>query len=75
GCMTPHSCFSKAKELLDTLPPKWDPRMQQPEDYEAPPEDDENGWTTFDRRITTTGSIKEAFRIFTEGEVCNIPPD
>ncbi|KAJ7813912.1 hypothetical protein B0H13DRAFT_1665070, partial [Mycena leptocephala] len=37
GCTTPHSCYSKAKELLDTLPPKWDPRIEQPEDYELPP--------------------------------------
>ncbi|KAJ7161823.1 hypothetical protein C8R43DRAFT_867293, partial [Mycena crocata] len=73
-CLTPHSCSVKAQELLDTLPPKWDPRAEMPEDYELPPDIDDE-WTTFDRRITTFGSIKDVFRVFTEGEICNTPPD
>ncbi|KAF8224441.1 hypothetical protein L208DRAFT_1311630 [Tricholoma matsutake] len=35
GCMNPDSCFSKAKVLLNTLLPKWDPctgiKDEQPE--------------------------------------------
>jgi ribonuclease HI len=49
----------------------------QPEDYEVQEsmEEDEDGWITFDKSVTTTGTLAEIFRIFTEGEVLNTPPD
>jgi hypothetical protein len=31
---TPHLCYAKARELLDSLQNKWDLRGMQPEDYE-----------------------------------------
>jgi hypothetical protein len=31
---TPHLCYAKAQELLDSLQNKWDLRGMQPEDYE-----------------------------------------
>ncbi|KAJ6459303.1 hypothetical protein C8R45DRAFT_760595, partial [Mycena sanguinolenta] len=71
-CPTPHSCCARAKELLDTLPPKWDPRIEQPEAYELAPSGNDDGWITFDRRIMT---ISDVFRIFMEGELCNVAPD
>ncbi|KAF8225314.1 hypothetical protein L208DRAFT_1226659, partial [Tricholoma matsutake] len=45
GCMNTHSCFSKVKALLDTLPPKWDPRVVV-EDQQPPVEPDEE-WSSF----------------------------
>ncbi len=33
-CANPHLCATRAKEMLSTLPGKWDPRRKQPEDYE-----------------------------------------
>ncbi|THU76664.1 hypothetical protein K435DRAFT_587658, partial [Dendrothele bispora CBS 962.96] len=30
-CEHPHHCMLRAEELLDTLPPKWDPRAEKPE--------------------------------------------
>ncbi|KAL1740805.1 ribonuclease H-like domain-containing protein [Schizophyllum fasciatum] len=71
-CDTPDACYAKAEQFLDTLPPKWDPRGEHPEDYEdllAPPED--RDWTYFDWRVTTYGSVSAIFRIFTEGVTCN----
>lgn len=32
NCMHPHSCSCRAKEMIDTLPEKWDPRAPQPND-------------------------------------------
>ncbi|KAF5325574.1 hypothetical protein D9758_018235 [Tetrapyrgos nigripes] len=60
--------MSRAKELLDTLPSKWDPRKSQPEDHEGDslemnaPEDADN----FDYHITTTGTLSDIFRVFTD---------
>lgn len=31
GCNKPHACIKHAKELIDTLPAKWDPRFMLPE--------------------------------------------
>ncbi|KAK0209607.1 hypothetical protein IW262DRAFT_1238206, partial [Armillaria fumosa] len=74
GCSNPNECLIRAKELLDTLPKKWDPRFMIPEDYKEGPNPQDEGYE-FDRRITTHGTIADAFRIFTEGETCNELPD
>ncbi|KAF8178319.1 hypothetical protein K438DRAFT_1470821, partial [Mycena galopus ATCC 62051] len=71
GCADPNECYKKAEQLLDKLPYKWDPRKDQPEDYEYEPEDPENEWVVFDRNITVTGPLANIFRIFTEGDVSN----
>ncbi|KAJ3848777.1 hypothetical protein EV368DRAFT_21552, partial [Lentinula lateritia] len=31
-CDHPHGCINQTKKLLDTLPKKWDPRSELPED-------------------------------------------
>ncbi|KAF8059889.1 hypothetical protein FPV67DRAFT_1424514, partial [Lyophyllum atratum] len=72
GCMNPHGCFSRAKSLLDALPPKWDPRAMIEMDQLA---EDPEEWTIFWREIVTEGSLAEIFRIFTSGEVSNELPD
>lgn len=69
GCSNPHRCYSRAAQLMATLPPKWDPRGTHPEDQERL--DDEEGEgeeiaTPFDRRITTHGLLADTFRIFTD---------
>ncbi|CAK5283645.1 unnamed protein product [Mycena citricolor] len=67
--------------MLDTLDPKWDPRKNQPEDYEhqmtPKEEEDENISREVDQRLTTTGGIEDLFRIFTEGErnKCKTAPE
>ncbi|KAJ3721117.1 hypothetical protein C8R42DRAFT_561189, partial [Lentinula raphanica] len=69
-CEHPHGCISQARKLLDTLPPKWDPRSELPEDYQgeyrASGEENRNKIVPFDNRITTNGSMSEIFRIFTD---------
>ncbi|KAJ3748253.1 hypothetical protein EV360DRAFT_56961, partial [Lentinula raphanica] len=54
-CEAPYRCFSKANQLLRTLPEKWNPTSDLPEDHEpnelCPPETE--GGITFDHRITT----------------------
>ncbi len=70
--MNPHQCASRAKDMLDTLPSKWDPRTRQPEDYEnglMKDLEEENlgdNRVPFDRRVTTYGNMGQAFRIFTD---------
>ncbi|KAJ7673855.1 hypothetical protein DFH06DRAFT_934015, partial [Mycena polygramma] len=77
GCVDPHSCYSRARELLDELPFKWDPRRTQPEDYEVQEDNnaDDDGWIVFDKSVTTSGPLANIFRIFTEGDVTNNVPD
>ncbi|KAJ3978667.1 hypothetical protein F5890DRAFT_1393221, partial [Lentinula detonsa] len=69
-CEHPHGCANQAKKLLDTLPPKWDPRSELPEDYQGEyktsREENRNNIKPFDKRITTAGSISDIFRIFTD---------
>ncbi|KAJ6527531.1 hypothetical protein B0H19DRAFT_969904, partial [Mycena capillaripes] len=70
GCMHPNKCYAKAQELLNSLEYKWDPRMMQPEDYEEyqkPAAPGESDTAEFDSRITTDGTLADAFRIFTQG--------
>ncbi|KAI0737440.1 hypothetical protein C8Q80DRAFT_1115230, partial [Daedaleopsis nitida] len=83
ACDNPDACFERAKMFLDTLPPKWDPRVRQPEDWEdAEHEMTVNecatigdNLTPFDRRVSVKGELGEIFRIFTCGEVSNLVPD
>ncbi len=78
GCTNPHSCASRARDMLDTLPPKWDPRTRQPEDYEEGVmrelADEELGEDTipFDRRLTTYGGLGQAIRIFTDANPVSV---
>ncbi|KAL1939020.1 hypothetical protein VTO73DRAFT_10280 [Trametes versicolor] len=71
GCSNPHRCYVRAKLLLDTLPPKWDPRGTHQEDYELATQADEpegDSESVFDGRVTTTGALSDTFRIFTDAE-------
>ncbi|KAJ3991448.1 hypothetical protein F5050DRAFT_1546944, partial [Lentinula boryana] len=69
-CNHPNGCMNQARKLLDTLPPKWDPRSELPEDYQEEyiPNEEErrNKIIPFDRRVTTTGTLAEIFRVFTD---------
>ncbi|TFK88635.1 hypothetical protein K466DRAFT_613128, partial [Polyporus arcularius HHB13444] len=78
GCKNPRLCMARAKDILDTLPGKWDPRRRQPQDYEDEVMADLNqeglseGLRPFDRRVTTYGDAGHTFRIFTDaGPVSN----
>jgi hypothetical protein len=60
----------KAHLLLYSLENKWDPRLLQPEDYkeyQAPEEPTNPDTAMFNSRVTTEGTLADAFRIFTEG--------
>ncbi|EIW58327.1 uncharacterized protein TRAVEDRAFT_124116, partial [Trametes versicolor FP-101664 SS1] len=77
-CANPHRCYIRAKQILDLLPPKWDPRKEQPEDYE----DEDDAWAkelgieaeVVDRRVTTKGQLSETFRVFTDGRPLSRTP-
>ncbi|KAF5357593.1 hypothetical protein D9758_007475 [Tetrapyrgos nigripes] len=60
----------RAQQLLDTLPSKWDPRSDLPEDHELSPAllnaARTDGWEPFDRTITTDGDLSDIFRIFVD---------
>ncbi|KAJ8087270.1 hypothetical protein PM082_006100 [Marasmius tenuissimus] len=70
GCIAPNGCINRAEELLNTLPPKWDPRETLPEDFENEKQQSENDedWIMFRKEIVTAKAPKELFRVFTEGE-------
>ncbi|THU86570.1 hypothetical protein K435DRAFT_613258, partial [Dendrothele bispora CBS 962.96] len=67
-CEHPHHCMLRAQELLDTLPPKWDPRAEQPADYESSFTSSSGlqGEDIFDYRLTTAGNLSDLFRVFTD---------
>ncbi|KAJ3714177.1 hypothetical protein C8R42DRAFT_591672 [Lentinula raphanica] len=64
-------------ELVRSLPPKWNPLSTLPEDYEPDslPEPEDKNSSNFDWKITTTKTLTDAFRIFTEGDQCKELPD
>ncbi|KAJ7615151.1 hypothetical protein DFH06DRAFT_925286, partial [Mycena polygramma] len=69
-CPNPHKCYVKARALLNSLEDKWNPLLVQPEDYEDGPQDPpqlSGSEVLFNPKITTKGTLANAFRIFTEG--------
>ncbi|KAL0059037.1 hypothetical protein AAF712_014250 [Marasmius tenuissimus] len=71
GCSHPHRCMTRAKELLDALHPKWDPRREiQPENYEQTPEESE-----IDSRVTTNGALGDVFRVYWRRQALHLPPE
>ncbi|KAK0241000.1 hypothetical protein EDD85DRAFT_727176, partial [Armillaria nabsnona] len=72
GCESPQKCMKRAKDLLDMLPPKWDPRWLQPEDFEEQTTGESNEeLCEFDKTLTMSGPLANIFRIFTEGDTHN----
>ncbi|KAL1744250.1 hypothetical protein HDZ31DRAFT_25396, partial [Schizophyllum fasciatum] len=73
GCENPDACYARAIEFLDTLPERWDPRGEHPEDYEKgivyP--NPGRGWKAFERVVTTEGELGNTLRIFTHGGLAN----
>ncbi|KAJ7763816.1 hypothetical protein B0H16DRAFT_1311066 [Mycena metata] len=68
-CEDPNACFRRAKLMVDSLLPKWNPMLPQPEDWEAgfnvdAPQDPEA--KVFNPKVTTYGTLADTFRIFTE---------
>jgi ribonuclease HI len=75
GCKNPDRCYGKARDLLDALEEKWDPREPQPEDYENeedPGEETNEETFVFDAKVTTHGTIADTFRIFTNATPKNL---
>ncbi|KAJ7018414.1 hypothetical protein C8F04DRAFT_977304, partial [Mycena alexandri] len=78
-CEDPNACFRRAKSMLDSLLPKWNPMLPQPEDWEtgfnvAPPHDPDT--RVFNPKIRTHGTLADTFRIFTEGvDGSDVAPD
>ncbi len=75
SCASPHKCFPKAKQLLDSLPLKWNPSAPLPSKIIIPMEDeeeDEQGGRAsfFQPRLITRGSLSDAFRIFIDSDEC-----
>ncbi|RPD58237.1 hypothetical protein L226DRAFT_427297, partial [Lentinus tigrinus ALCF2SS1-7] len=70
-CEHPHECCTRARQMIATLPGKWNPTVRQPEDYEEATMGEiqaqlaESSFAPFDRRVTTYGDLGQAFRIFT----------
>jgi ribonuclease HI len=75
GCSNPHKCATEALTRLNLIPPKHNPRRQEPPDgmsltrtrkqrNEWAREND--GEITFDPALTCKESLAECFRIFTD---------
>ncbi|KAJ3897690.1 hypothetical protein F5879DRAFT_813625, partial [Lentinula edodes] len=60
-CQHPHRCINQVLKLLNTLPEKWDPRSELPEDYQIKPVLTDT---------TDTGVTTDSWRM-SEGHHCN----
>ncbi|KAF8223050.1 hypothetical protein L208DRAFT_1173653, partial [Tricholoma matsutake] len=65
GCEHPSACIKLANDLLETIPEKWNP-MKLPNTANAA-ENQPDEWTTFSPSLVTARTIRDLFRIFTEG--------
>ncbi|KAJ7729902.1 hypothetical protein B0H16DRAFT_1330112, partial [Mycena metata] len=68
-CASPHKCYLKTKDLLDSLQDKWNLMRPQPEDYENDHETEDLNdpeWVEFNPKVTETRGLTETFRIFTK---------
>ncbi|PBK83573.1 hypothetical protein ARMGADRAFT_944786 [Armillaria gallica] len=74
GCRSPRKCFQKARSMIRSLPPKWnpllDPPTELPRDNDADKERDGNT-STFKPHLITMGTITDACRIFTDDNECH----
>ncbi|KAF8869203.1 hypothetical protein CPB85DRAFT_1241644, partial [Mucidula mucida] len=70
GCEHPYKCFAKAKDLLNSLPEKWNPLLNKPEDEPERLHDEDEENTLFKRHLTMEGSLGNVFRIFADGNEC-----
>ncbi len=74
GCESPHACCTRARDMIGTLPGKWNPYTPQPEDVEDRLMEElrleglPERLVPFDRRVTTRGNVGNAFRVFTGPE-------
>ncbi|KAJ7770093.1 hypothetical protein B0H16DRAFT_1777204 [Mycena metata] len=73
GCENPHICAKMARIRLDSMLPKWDPRVALP-DEPQPATNDREDEITFvgPARIS---SLTEGFRIFTRQKASPGPPE
>ncbi|KAF7419654.1 hypothetical protein PC9H_002246 [Pleurotus ostreatus] len=67
GCTHPKECFKRARQLLDNLPAKWDPRKIN--DRVNREDEPQQGWKTFNHRSGEVDNLEDAMRIFTNGHV------
>ncbi|KAJ7448256.1 hypothetical protein B0H11DRAFT_1744380, partial [Mycena galericulata] len=85
GCNAPHVCFKKARDMLESLPRKWNPLRAQPEDYEAEDQEKnhmdavantEEDTVTFNTTISEQ-TLADTIRLFVNPEEMGTrnPPD
>jgi len=70
GCNHPHFCFVRAQKLLDTLPPKWDPRKEVTRG-ECDEENEGQEGAIVSRCTSVVRTLADMFRVFTEGNTVN----
>ncbi|KAF8896002.1 hypothetical protein BD779DRAFT_1433175, partial [Infundibulicybe gibba] len=73
GCENPPKCRRKGEATLMALPTKWnpmaDPGAMEPVEPERPEEirrNERDEIVCFNKDVTTRGSLKEGFRVFTD---------
>lgn len=76
NCLHPHSCSYRAKEMIDTLPEKWNPRAPQPDNTLTMTKENEMNReaelkAVFNFNLATNDDLANIFRIFTAGPIYN----
>ena len=77
-CNNPHKCYTRAQQLIDALPTKWNPQKMQTGSGDLHNNNDPGlpaDVKLFNNTTTIPGPLANAFRIFTEGPRSNsLPP-
>ena len=79
GCECPSECIKLAGDLLETLPPRWNPG-KLPTILTDGTNNTQEGWICFSPAPITAEMTKDIFRIFTKNElqhkaIANIKPE
>ncbi|KAF9490618.1 hypothetical protein BDN71DRAFT_1399653, partial [Pleurotus eryngii] len=66
-CTHSAECFKRARQLLDKLPAKWDPRKIN--DHINREDEPQQEWKTFNHRLGEVDNLEDAVRIFTSSQI------
>ncbi|KAF8226137.1 hypothetical protein L208DRAFT_1303479 [Tricholoma matsutake] len=70
GCEHPSDCMKLANDLIETLPPKWNPtRLSNTAPSQT--ENEMSEWIPFSPLLPATETVKDIFHVFTEEDLSN----
>ena len=75
NCKNPHACFTRARQILATLPPKWNPKHEINDAANLANQNLQGGEVVFEKQLIVDGDLSDTFWVFTEGNTANNLPN